>query len=72
MEKDIDEVKNSFKDGGDDTADKRKNMFEQSQDFHEVNEDDNNYPKQSKVLEDPEEYNHLKEIVSTFYNYQVG
>jgi hypothetical protein len=72
MEKDVDEVKNLFKEGGNDieNVDKRKNMFEQSEEFHESN-DEENYPKQSKVLEDPEEYSHLKEIVSSFYNYQV-
>jgi hypothetical protein len=51
-------------------TDKKKNMFEQTNEFLD-NNDEENYPKQSKVLEDPEEFNHFKEIVSSFFNYQV-
>jgi hypothetical protein len=41
-------------------------MFEQSEEF----EDEENYPK-NKLMEDPEEFRHFKEIVSSFFNYQT-
>ena len=53
-----------------DKKDKKKNMFEQNEDFQEIN-DDEDYPQQSKIMEDPEEFRHFKEIVSSFFNYQT-
>jgi hypothetical protein len=50
------------------------NMFEQSELFLErASEEDKKHLDNDKknVLDDEEEYKHLKEIVSSFYNYQV-
>jgi carnosine N-methyltransferase len=51
----------------------KENMFEQSTQFCKRINDDNNYPNQSesKLLDDPEEYNHLKDVCAAFFNYHV-
>jgi hypothetical protein len=52
--------------------DKRRNMFEQNEIFSDKANDLENYPKEKKKpLEDPEEFQHLRDICSAFLNYQV-
>lgn len=51
---------------------KQSNMFEQSEIFSEKLNDVENYPiYNKKPLDDPEEYQHLREICASFINYQV-
>lgn len=51
--------------------DKKKNFLNQSEEFHEHNDDEEDYPQQKGIMDDPDEFKHFKEIVSTFFNYQV-
>ncbi len=53
-----------------DKNDKKKNMFEQTEKFYENNEEED-YPQQNKIMDDPEEFSHFKQVVSSFFNYQV-
>lgn len=58
----------------DDTSEKieiKSNIFNQQDAFQDIINDPDNFPKQNRGLDDPEEYKHLKEICSAFFNYQV-